>query len=590
MLRLTDEQLDWVLTQQRERLAHALGQVLLKQWPDLAAKLGDRSAVFVDSALQQAQRHGLRQATHAARYVNLWCVWGPAFDDKPGFEWAADILRDARRTSAVKIQQLILQSREVLAKRPASGLEPKAFDAADTAMEAVPKAVAVAAWIEGTEMAQAEPRQPCDLTGFDLVLGEQSWRHEYRLAWNGQAVLAQHMPYVPPPQRYRTDQPVPPGTPVLPRQVAALADSPQRGHKAWLHLRCETEAVCDEHKHPRVEIKTNPLGRVFEGRAARLIKWPLHYTATDVGAGMNASMAGLCHEPQARYLMLSAATCGLRQLGAPLGQQEAQLSIYPAEQWLADFITVPQPVLQWPTTGAHETAALARIRLECDTRSQPTAAWEADWAKLTPALVQGVDTWFNALLRLEQLGNTRLSVEPQLMHGQATWTWGAREAITADGSVGFLRTAAFIRMVACASKVALQTELKHGGAHARIHLQATGQAEMTHDVLREAPVPLLPDTLATLKVQWRFPWTARVESLSSPQLATLHADDSSPLGALVGEAGLRPRPDGRGWQWYCQLKLEPATLRLMLTDPLLGQASVHQPLWPALVLLDWSAG
>jgi|GEM_PF-5235717 len=97
MLRLSAEQHDWLLHLQRERLARALARVLKTQWPVLAAKLGDRQEAFVDAALQQAQRHGLLEPAHAARYVNLWCVWGPAFDDKPGFEWAAEILRDEHR-------------------------------------------------------------------------------------------------------------------------------------------------------------------------------------------------------------------------------------------------------------------------------------------------------------------------------------------------------------------------------------------------------------------------------------------------------------------------------------------------------------
>ncbi len=592
MLRLNTEQLDWVLTQQRERLANALHKVVQVQWPAMAAKLGDRGAVFVDSALQQAHRHGLTQATHAARYVNLWCVWGPAFDDKPHFAWAADILRDPRRTSAVKIQQLVLHSREVLAKQASAVLDAKAFDAADAAMEAAPRSSEAAAWIEGSEMAQAEPRQPCDLIGFDLALGDQSWRHEYRLAWNGQAVLAQHMPYVPTPQRFRVDKAVSPGTPVLPRQVAALADKPQRGHKAWLHLRCVAQEVCDEHKHPRVEIQASPYGRVFEGRAARLIKWPLHSVSHGVNDAMAVSpndVTGLCAEPAVSYQKLSANTCGLRSFGAPLGQQEALISVYPSDQWLAEFVVPPQAALQWPSASPHDTSAPARIRYECDARPLPTSQWDADWAKLTPQLIAGVDAWFNTLLRQEQFANTRLSVDPQLMHGQATWTWGAREAVTAEGSTGYLRAVAFVRMVACASQMQLQTELKLGGAHARIHLQAAGRAVLEADVLHETPEPPLPPTLAALQAKWHFPWVARVESLSSPQLVSMSLGAGSVLGGLVGEAGLRPRPNGLGWQWYCQLKLEPATLQLVLNDPLLGLTTVTQALWPAMVLLDWSA-
>lgn len=586
MLRLSAEQFDWILTQQRERLAQALMGVLTTQWPSLATKLGDRSAAFIDTALQQAHRCGLTQATHAARYVNLWCVWGPAFDDKADFAWAADILQDDRRTSAVKIQQLVLHSRDVLEKRAAAGMGVKELDAADVAMESAVQAVSVAAWIEGTQTLQAEPRQPCDLTGFDLALGDQTWRQEYRLAWNGKAVLAQHMPFLPPAQRYRIDVPLPPGVPVPRREVAALAEPPQKGHRAWLHLRCEVADVCDEHEHPRVEIKANPSGRVFAGRHAHLIKWPLYYINET-----SAELSGLCRELPAQPVLVFAETCGLRRMGAPLGTQEAMVSVYPAAQWLAEFSTAAQPVVHLPRISEADAPVPARIGLACDGRSRTVSSWEAGWAAMPAALAQGVETWYNTLSRDESLLAPRLTFDPQLMHGQAAWTWGAREAVTGSGSMGFLRVAAILRMVACASDAVLKTELKHGGAHARITLQATGRAVMAHDVVHESPEKPLADALSQLTVQWRFPWTVQVESLSSPQLATLAGADSSTLGALTGEAGLRPCPDGKGWQWFCRLKLEPAVLNLTLSDPLLGvTAAVQRTLWPAMVLLDWSAG
>ena len=62
-------------------------------------------------------------------------------------------------------------------------------------------------------------------------------------------------------------------------------------------------------------------------------------------------------------------------------------------------------------------------------------------------------------------------------------------------------------------------------------------------------------------------------------------------GALVGEAGLRPRTTGgSGWEWFAALRIEPVSVPLALTDPLLG--SLHQtlPVLPALTLLNWNLG
>jgi hypothetical protein len=61
-------------------------------------------------------------------------------------------------------------------------------------------------------------------------------------------------------------------------------------------------------------------------------------------------------------------------------------------------------------------------------------------------------------------------------------------------------------------------------------------------------------------------------------------------GALVGEAGLRPRSEGSGWQWFVKLGLEPVFAPIMLHDPLLGQTQRKLALLPALTLVDWSAG
>lgn len=585
MLRLTHEQLDWVQTQQRVRLSQALAHTIKACWPQLSAQLADRVAAFVDSALQQAQRHGLVHPVHAVRYVNLWCVWGPAFDDKPGFEWAADILRDPRRSAAVKTQQLVMQTRDILNARPNPALGVDAFDAADMAVEAVLAQPAAMPWLEGHQVTSApEPRKACDLTSFDIAIGDQSWRHEYRLAWTGQAVLAQYTPLVPPAQRYRTDTPPLPGAPVQPRQIAVLADEPQRGHKAWLHVRCELGEVCDAHKHPRVEIKSNQGLRLYEGLQAKLIKWPLHW-ASQVDAPL-----ALCQDVQPLYMTVTASSCGLRRTGAPLGQQDALLSVYPSAQWLAEFAPGPQPVLQWPSASTPEPAQPARIRVMCDNRPQPATVWEADWAKLMPQLSQGLEAWFNTVQRNEAFSQPRLSFQPHLMQGQSSWTWGASEAVTSSGSSGFLRVMAFVRMVASASVAEWQMDIRHAGAHARVYLQASGRAPLECDVLREAPEPALAKCLTAVKAEWRFPWVARIEALSSPHLTTLAWDGRSKLGALVGEAGLRPRPDGKGWQWYCQLKLEPAVLTVAVSDPFLGGGTAEQALWPALVLLDWSAG
>ncbi len=70
--------------------------------------------------MQQGRKHGLRDARDLARYASLWCIWGPSFDGKPSFAWAAEILGDSRRGAALKLHQLAHRTRQELQQRQAA--------------------------------------------------------------------------------------------------------------------------------------------------------------------------------------------------------------------------------------------------------------------------------------------------------------------------------------------------------------------------------------------------------------------------------------------------------------------------------------
>ena len=61
-------------------------------------------------------------------------------------------------------------------------------------------------------------------------------------------------------------------------------------------------------------------------------------------------------------------------------------------------------------------------------------------------------------------------------------------------------------------------------------------------------------------------------------------------GALVGECGLRARGDGGGVQWFFALRAEPVQIVSEVSDPLLGSSRHTRKIFPALSLVDWSAG
>ena len=120
MLRLTWEQFDRLEQLTLKRHAASISQVLAETWPALTARLGDRWPAFVEAAMQQGRKHGLREARDLARYASLWCIWGPSFDGKPSFAWAAEILSDPRRGAALKLHQLAFRTRQELQQRAAA--------------------------------------------------------------------------------------------------------------------------------------------------------------------------------------------------------------------------------------------------------------------------------------------------------------------------------------------------------------------------------------------------------------------------------------------------------------------------------------
>src|SRR5947209_11615141 len=136
MLRLTIEQADVLERLVVRRHAAAIIGVLAQAWPAMTQRLGDRWPAFVEAALQQGRQHGVAHPQDLARYASLWCIWGPAFDAKPAFGWAAEVLADARRPAALKVHQLVHRTREELARlRPAAAgappvVTPSQFDSA----------------------------------------------------------------------------------------------------------------------------------------------------------------------------------------------------------------------------------------------------------------------------------------------------------------------------------------------------------------------------------------------------------------------------------------------------------------------------
>jgi len=128
------------------------------------------------------------------------------------------------------------------------------------------------------------------------------------------------------------------------------------------------------------------------------------------------------------------------------------------------------------------------------------------------------------------------------------------------------------------------------GGRARVRLHCTGSVPLALQLRREAAEPPLAPTLLPAKAAFKLPFSAEVTPLAT-DTGTLLQLAAPCSGALVGEAGIRPRlSGGSGWEWYASLRLEPAALPLRVLDPVLGARLLTHPLWDAKPLFDWSVG
>lgn len=590
MLQLSPQQMDILARVARERFVQRAGRYFATLWPAMIERLGDRWGAFIDLAVQHAQKHGLAEGPCVARYVNLWFVWGPSFEDKPGFEWARDILADPRRSEFTKPHQLVRRTLDELERKQAAapnrpgqnnGLSVSDFASAD---ERVARDLADLGRLGDVVPSRAHvPRMSCDIEAADIGLIASEWRHEYRFAdkdWRRVPVTA-----VP---RLRIDDPTVPG----PGTLTVLSHAEGQGEFARLQVKLRSVAVCDVDTHPRVAFGGHHGLWEWRGHEATAVSWPVQAPPTPAMLVAPDAPVGIAAEwpPQIHTLALS--SCGLRDHGAPLGDINMHVLSYPADQWLLEWRQAARPATSWPDASNQPTvsaAPAAACRLERDGLAQDARAWQNGFADLHRAFNDAMDQLLLAWERTSGATNARADVEPALFAGQAALTWGWREGPRGLAEPPLMRLEGWIDMIACGLNLQLSGEIALGAAKARVRLNAKGSTPLRTRVLRDTAQPPLLEALANTVVKFNYPFELELDPLAMPELASFYP--VAPLtGALVGEAGLRPKPGSGGAQWYLQLRVEPVTTTVLIHDPLLGDKREPRSLLPALTLLDWSLG
>ena len=233
----------------------------------------------------------------------------------------------------------------------------------------------------------------------------------------------------------------------------------------------------------------------------------------------------------------------------------------------------------------------SRCRIERDGIAQDATALQQQFAAgLDGAVAVGLQTLAAAWELLPGLASIRLDAMLGLLAGKASLSWGWAYGPGGLDGPALMRVVAQLDLMGCLADLQLGGDLTLAGTRSRLTLRLAGQAALRQTVQHDTPTPPLNEVLLAVVTRWRFPVELTLEPLANATGSVLQLAGPA-TGALVGEAGLRPCTKGcSGWEWFVGLRLEPVAVPLLVTDPLLGQQQLLQPLLPALTLVNWSLG
>ncbi len=577
-----------------------LADHLAGQWPAMPDRLGERYPAFVELAVQQAGERGFSRAASVARFVNLWFVWGPAYHDKPGFEWAQAILAAGLAAPAAApspswhrevpvpeaewrtVHQLVQRSMAELQRLPGARIAPQALASADAKVLALFGSLGRRGRLHPVAL-QAVPRAACDLDAADLRrLDEPVYQH-YSLGSGPSEGQWQRLA-VPAPAALRVDA----GHP-MPALVALLSHPADAGPLARLQVRVRSHAVCSGDIHPVLGFSGPQERQIWTGHAAKAASWPVTTRRPPPPKAGPGSL--IAEETSAEPQRLEIEFCGLRDEGEPLGTAQTLVSVWPAAQWWLELQrTVPAAQALLPGNRSWAPGS-TRCRVECDGLVQDGKPLQQQFEQgLDGATARGLQALRQAWSAVPGLHNASLEAQLGLLTGQAALSWGWHYGPGGLDGDAVMRVLGQINLAACQAELQLGGELQMHGARSRISLQLTGQAELRQTLHREQPLPPLAEVMAGVLARWRFPAVLRLDPIAVDAGSLLQLAGPA-TGALVGEAGLRPCTKGSsGFEWFVGLRLEAVSAPLQLGDPLLGQQRWQQTLLPAISLVDWSLG
>ena len=555
-----------------------LGAQLARTWPATQERLGERYDAFIEHAVAQALQRGVTHAAGVARYVNLCIVWGPSFQDRPGFEWARGLLAAPPVQEWLTAHQLVRRSLAELARRPETRIEPATLVAADNLLLDLFGTSGRHGAMRPTEPA-ALPRAACDLEAAELRLVEGTTISAYQPDGDDWKWAP-----VPAPAALRMNLAHP-----APAVVSVLTCAKGQGVATRLQARLRAHTVCDGDHHPAVGFGGSHGLWQWRGHETRAVSWPVTTLTQPEQAG--GSGTAIAEETSPEIHRLDFEVCGLRDDGDALGGTRMQVWAFPSTQWWVDIQRQAAPAQTIKLAPNEVARATTRCRVEADNSAKDSSRLEAAFAqgldaKCAKSLQRIAEQWAG----LAGLEKPEVQGSLAVLVGRAALTWGWTHGAQGLAGRALMRVCGRLALSACRVDLQLAGELDHGGARARIRIVLKGDVPLAQEIRRESDELPLFESVLPLKVKVELPVKVELAPLAGDGGGLLQAAGPA-AGALEGEVGLRPRlSGGSGWEWFADLRLTPITVPVALTDPLQGQVVRMLPLLPPQSVLAWSMG
>jgi hypothetical protein len=111
MLIVRSSQLKLLVPRLQEQFIKRIGSCYAALWPAQTTQLGGSYQSFLLASIERARSFGIQTEGAIARFINLYFVWGPCFENRPEHAWAAKILRNPAFDGTQKVNELVRRTK-----------------------------------------------------------------------------------------------------------------------------------------------------------------------------------------------------------------------------------------------------------------------------------------------------------------------------------------------------------------------------------------------------------------------------------------------------------------------------------------------